>query len=110
KRRLRVFVQKLQVRVRRRAIDVEVVLLDVFGVVAFASGQAEETFLQDRIGSIPERDREADALGAGAGVGPAVFLPPGGPGTAVGGGGAGGTPTGCRRGCSPPGRCPRRAR
>src|SRR5262249_11379751 len=47
---------------RRRAVEVEVVLLHVLAVIAFAVGQAEQAFLQDRIGAVPERDGEAEAL------------------------------------------------
>src|ERR1700756_1551698 len=47
---------------RRRAVEIEVVLLHVLAVIAFAVGQAEEAFLQDRIGAVPERHGEAETL------------------------------------------------
>ena len=46
--RLRVLVEILHVRVGRRAIEVEVVLLHVLAVVALAVGQPEEPLLEDR--------------------------------------------------------------
>src|SRR3954451_19187482 len=47
---------------RRRAVLVEPVLLDVFRVVALRPGQPEEPFLEDRIASVPERERQAQRL------------------------------------------------
>ena len=47
---------------RRRAVEVEVVLLDVFAVVALAVGQPEQPLLQDRILAVPKRQREAEQL------------------------------------------------
>ena len=59
---LRVLVQRLHVGVRGRGVEVVVALLDVLAVVALRARQAEEPLLQDRILSVPERDREADVL------------------------------------------------
>ena len=61
-RPLRVLVEVLHVRVGRSAVEVEVVLLHVFAVVALAVGQAEEALLEDRVLPVPERDREAELL------------------------------------------------
>src|SRR5215831_11520169 len=44
---LRVLVQILHVRVRRRAVDVEVVFLYVLAVVPLAVGEPEQALLQD---------------------------------------------------------------
>ena len=52
--RLRVLVEVLHVRVRRRAVEVEVVLLDVLAVVALAVGQAEQPLLEDRVLAVPQ--------------------------------------------------------
>ena len=52
--RLRVLVEVFHVRVGRRAVEVEVVLLHVLAVVAFAVGQAEEPLLEDRILAVPQ--------------------------------------------------------
>ena len=49
--RLRILVEVLHVRVRRRRVEVEVVLLDVLAVIALAVGQPNRRSL--RIGSLP---------------------------------------------------------
>src|SRR5438105_2590157 len=76
KRRLRILVEELHVRVGRRAVDVEVVLLHVLAVIAFAAGQTEQALLQNRIAPVPERQREADSLMAVADAGQPGFVPP----------------------------------
>ena len=60
---------------RRRAVEVEVALLDVLAVVALGAGEAEEPLLQDRIAPVPQREREADVLVAIADAGEAVLVP-----------------------------------
>ena len=59
---LRILVQVPHVRMRRRAVEVEVVLLDVLAVVALTVGQAEEALLEDRVLAVPERERETEEL------------------------------------------------
>src|SRR5215475_8110478 len=59
---LRILVEVLHVRVRWRAIEVEVVLLDVLAMITFAVGKSEQTFLQDRILAIPQRECETKQL------------------------------------------------
>src|SRR5688500_15801036 len=59
---LRIFVEILHVGVSGRAIEVEVIFLHVFAVIALAVGQPEEAFFYDRIFSIPERECEAEPL------------------------------------------------
>ena len=54
--RLRVLVEILHVRVRRRRVEVEVVLLDVLAVVPLAVGQAEQALLEDRVLAVPQRE------------------------------------------------------
>ena len=49
--RLRILVEVLHVRVGRRAVEVEVIFLDVFAMVAFGVGQAEQRSF--RMGSRP---------------------------------------------------------
>ena len=72
---LRVLVEELHVRVRRRRVDVEVVLLDVLAVIALAVGETEETFLQDRVALVPQRQREAQALLVVGDAAQPVFAP-----------------------------------
>ena len=73
--RLRVLVEILHVRVGRRAIEVEVVLLHVLAVVALAVGQSEEPLLEDRILAVPQSHAEAEALLVVGDAGDAVFAP-----------------------------------
>jgi hypothetical protein len=47
---------------RWSAVDVEVVLLDILTMVAFAVGQTEQAFLQDRIALVPKRNGKAETL------------------------------------------------
>ena len=60
--RLRILVEILHVRMRRRTVEVEVVFFDVLAVVAFAVREPEEPLLEDRVFSIPEGKRKAEAL------------------------------------------------
>src|SRR5208282_1725420 len=60
-------------------VEVEVTLLDVFAVIAFRIGQAEQAFLQDRIAAVPQRDRKAQAALAIAEAEQPVFAPSVGP-------------------------------
>jgi hypothetical protein len=56
---LRVLVEAALVAVRRQVIDVEVVLPDVFTMIAFGIGQAEQALHQDRVPLVPQRESEA---------------------------------------------------
>ena len=60
--RLRILVQIAQVAVTRGGVEVEVILLHVFAVVALVAGQAEGALLQDRVAAIPQRERETQPL------------------------------------------------
>ena len=73
--RLRVLVQELHVGMGRRAVEVEVVLLDVLAVVALAVGETEQPLLQDRVAPVPEREREAQPLLVVADAAEPVFAP-----------------------------------
>ena len=57
-----VFVEVLHVRMRRGAVQVEVVFLDVFAVVTLAVGQPKEPFFQDRVPAVPKRQGKAKLL------------------------------------------------
>jgi hypothetical protein len=72
---LRIFVQILHVRVRRRAIQVEVILFDILAVVAFAVGQAEESLLEDRITTIPQGQGKTEKLLVVADTSQAILAP-----------------------------------
>src|ERR1019366_10462262 len=72
---LRVLIQILHVRMRRRRIEVEVILLHIFAVVALISCQPEKTLFENWIAPIPQRQRKADPLVAVADPADPVFSP-----------------------------------
>src|SRR5215510_985096 len=72
---LRILVEVLHVRMRRRAIDIEVVLFNVFTVIAFTSGETKQPLLENGIFSIPQGERKADQLMPVGNTGDAVFIP-----------------------------------
>ena len=72
---LRILVEILHVGVRGRAVEIEVVFLDILAVIAFAIGQAEESLLQDRVPAIPQSDREAELLFVIGDSGQTIFAP-----------------------------------
>jgi hypothetical protein len=80
---LRIFVEILQVRVRRCGIEIEVILLDVFAVIALSVRQAEQPFFQNRVGAVPEAERKTELLMIVTDAGKAVFAPAIGPGARV---------------------------
>src|SRR5262249_24055780 len=63
------------VGVRRRAVEVEIVLLDILAVVAFAVGQAEQTLLDDRVFAVPQGQREAKLLVVVRNAGHTILAP-----------------------------------
>ena len=73
--RLRVLVEVLHVRVGRRRVEVEVVLLDVLAVIPLAVGQPEQALLEDRVLPVPEREREAEELPVVGDAGQPVLAP-----------------------------------
>src|SRR6516162_413837 len=78
---LRVLVEILHVGMRRRAVEVKVVFLDIFAVIAFAVGQAEQTFLQDRVSAVPQGKRKTQLLVIITDARQAIFTPTVGAGT-----------------------------
>ncbi len=76
---LGIFVEILAVGMGRRALEIEIVFLDVLAVIAFAVGQAEGALLQDRVDAVPQRQREAEPLLVVAEAGEAVLAPAIGP-------------------------------
>src|SRR4029453_17345215 len=73
--RLRILVEKFHVGMRWRAVEVEVVFLDILSVVAFAIGQAEEAFLENGVPAVPEGQSKAQSLIFVGQTGDAVFAP-----------------------------------
>ena len=72
---LRVLVEHPHVAVRRRAVEVEVVLLHVLAVVALVAGQPEEALLEDGVALVPEGDAEAHVLEAVTEAAERVLVP-----------------------------------
>src|SRR6266403_1470881 len=72
---LRILVKELHVGVRRSAVDVEVVFLHIFAVIAFVAGQPEETLLEDGISFVPQGQTETYELVAVTYRGEAVLVP-----------------------------------
>ena len=75
KGRLRIFVEILHVGMGRRAVEVEVVFLDILAVIAFAVGQPEQAFLENRILAVPQRQREAKPLLVVGDAGQTILAP-----------------------------------
>ena len=75
KRRVRIFIQKLHVRVSRRAVEVEVIFLHVLAVISLVAGEPKKAFLQDRVALIPHRKGKTDELMTIADSTQAVFIP-----------------------------------
>ncbi len=73
---LRVLVEILHVRMGRRAVEVEVVLLDILAMVPFAVGEPEQALFQDRVALVPQRQRKAELLRVIAESPQSVFAPP----------------------------------
>ena len=73
---LRVVVAPAHPRVGGRGVEVPPVLLGVLAVVALVAGEPEDPLLQDRVATVPEREREAKRLAVVAASGQAVLVPP----------------------------------
>ena len=75
KRPLRIAVPQAHEGVRRRVVDVEVILLHVFAMIALQRGQAEEAFLEMPVPFVPEGRRETEDLKPVADSGDPIFAP-----------------------------------
>jgi hypothetical protein len=71
----RIFVQHLHIGMRRRGVEIEVVLLHILAVIPFVSVESEEALLENWIAAIPECQTEADKLMAIADSGDAILSP-----------------------------------
>src|SRR5262249_16050496 len=76
---LRILVEVLHIRMGRRAVEMEVILLDVLTMVGFAVGEPEQAFLEDRIPAIPQGQRKAQTLAIVADASQAILTPAIGP-------------------------------
>ena len=59
---LRILVEISQIAVSGGGIDVEVVFLDILAAIALRAGQPERALLEERITSVPQRQRQAQEL------------------------------------------------
>ena len=73
--RLRIFVQVLHVRVRRRAVEIKVVFLNVFAVVGLAVGEPERAFFENWIFTIPQGHAKTQQLLVITDASKTVFAP-----------------------------------
>src|SRR5262245_23353240 len=67
----------------RRAVDIEVILLDILAMVAFIIGQAKQTFLEDRVLAVPQGQGQAKLLLIIRNTGQAIFPPAVGAGASL---------------------------
>ena len=59
---LGVLVEGFEIGVGGSAVEIEIVFLHVLAMIALIAGEAEQTLLEDRIVSIPQRQRETEQL------------------------------------------------
>ena len=60
---------------RGSAVEIEVVFLHIFAVIALVAGEPKDPFFQDRIPFVPQRQRKADELTPVADSSEAIFIP-----------------------------------
>src|SRR6266851_831626 len=60
-RALRVLVEGSRIRMGGCAVKIEVVLLDVFTMVAFGARQSKQSLLEDWVRVVPQADRQAQS-------------------------------------------------
>ncbi len=81
--RLRILVEVFQIAIRRDCVEVVVILLHIFAVIALEIRQAEKPLLQNAIFFVPQRKRKANVLMTVAKSRDAVFSPAVSPRTRV---------------------------
>src|ERR1700694_5439880 len=72
---LRILVKRLHIGMGRGTVKKVIVLLHVLTVIAFGSGQAEEPILENRVGLIPQAEREAQPTLFVTNTQQAIFAP-----------------------------------
>ena len=73
---LRILVQKLHIRMRRRRIEVVVQLLHVFAMVPLVARDAKQPLLQDRVRIVPQRQAKTQTLMVVGNARQTIFAPP----------------------------------
>ena len=72
---VRVFVEGFHVGMAGCGVEIEVVLLDIFTVIALRSSQPKKTLFEDGVFPVPERKSEAEMLLSIADAEQAIFVP-----------------------------------
>ena len=70
-----VLVHGTHVGMRGGGVEVEVLFFDVFAVVAFGVGEAEESFFEDIVFAVPESDGEAESASSVRDAHESIFTP-----------------------------------
>src|SRR5262249_33164158 len=61
---------------RRSRVEIEVILLHIFAVIAFRAGESKHSLLKYRITAVPQRNCKTDQLMSIGDAAYAVFAPP----------------------------------
>src|SRR5207249_1535182 len=75
KLRLRVFVERLRVGMRRRGVEVEILLFHILAVISLRIAQTKKALFQNRVATIPKRQRKTKSALAVAPAEQAIFAP-----------------------------------
>src|SRR5262245_29796339 len=59
----------------RSGIEVEIIFLDILAMVTFRTRETEETFFEDRIVLVPQRQRKTDELLPITNTAESIFVP-----------------------------------
>jgi hypothetical protein len=70
-----VLVEVFHVGMRRCRVGIKIVLFYILAVIAFAAGEAEKTFFEDRITAVPQSQGEADELVLVGNAGKTILTP-----------------------------------
>ncbi len=73
---MRIFIKHLQVGMRGRRIQIKIMLLHVLAVITLGVAEAEQPLLQNRIGAVPQGERQTHQLFRVAEAGDAILAPP----------------------------------
>ena len=72
---IRSYYEHLHVAVRRGAVEIEIVLFDIFPVVALGVAQTKQPLLEEGIPTVPEGQGQAEILVPVTDPGQAILIP-----------------------------------
>ena len=75
KRLMWILVKHLHITVRRRVVEIKVILFDVLAVIALGAGEPKQTFFENGIVFVPKGEGKTQILIAVADASEAVFVP-----------------------------------